>query len=347
MIIWLTGNSGSGKSTLAKAFRKKLQNWVILDGDSMRKSVSLDAGFSKEDREEHNLRVARLAKVLSEQVNVIVSVIAPFKSTKEKIDKIISCKWVYLNRKMEFRKEYPYEVPESPSLTLDVDATSVEEEVRKVVEKLRLFNVFVFGLPRSGTSMMMGICERLGVKMMHTSDTEEQLKKRNENERKRYGDNYQMNRDGFFEITRDNWTHYFEIMSVPYSGCKMIIPVRGDRLFVVRFNPGARVIQMWRDPEEMRQSQQASYKGNMGVTEEQAEIQRAMIRTKLVQQKLQLKDLGIDAIDVQYQDVLRDSTKEIKRVAEFISAPNSIDEAVGWVDPQKNRFKKEELTMNI
>ena len=61
------------------------------------------------------------------------------------------------------------------------------------ISEARLFNVFVFGVPRSGTSMMMGICEKLGVNMIHTSDNDKKLKERNETERKRYGDGYQMN----------------------------------------------------------------------------------------------------------------------------------------------------------
>ena len=58
-VIWLTGNSGAGKTTTAYNFKKKLEECgkqcIILDGDEMRSSISLGAGFSKEAREEHNL----------------------------------------------------------------------------------------------------------------------------------------------------------------------------------------------------------------------------------------------------------------------------------------------------
>lgn len=223
-----------------------------------------------------------------------------------------------------------------------------KELSKKEIFEKKLFNVFVFSLPRSGSSMMSSIVEALGVKMVYTSDDEEQLKKRNENERKRYGDKYQMNKNGFFEITKDVWKNYFEIMGTPNSGCKMIIPVARDRMGVVTFNPGARVVMMWRDPEEMRQSQQASYKGNAGVTQEEAETQRAMIRTKLVNQKLQLEKLKIDTLHIQYQDVLKDPKKEVTKVAKFIGADkNNIKKAVKCVKPKENRFKKEDLVENI
>jgi len=223
----------------------------------------------------------------------------------------------------------------------------VEQAIpKRELFKKRKFNVFVFGLPRSGTSMMTGIIELLGVKIISTSDTEEELKKRNENERKRYGDKYHMN-PKFFEITKNVWEHYLKIMGTPYSGCKMIIPVSKERMQVVNFNPGAKVIQMWRDPEEIRQSQQASYKGNRGITEEEAEFERAKIRTLLTNQKMQLEKLGIETIGVQYRDVLKDPETQIKRIAKFINAPKDIRDAVNWVDPKKNRFKKEEIIENI
>lgn len=75
-IVWLTGQSESGKTTLAGAIKTLFGEAVILDGDEMRESISAE-GFSREDRDAHNLRVARLAQVLSKQSLVIVSVIAP------------------------------------------------------------------------------------------------------------------------------------------------------------------------------------------------------------------------------------------------------------------------------
>src|SRR6185436_1892713 len=76
-IVWLTGQSGSGKTTLANAIKDELGSVVILDGNEMRESISAE-GFSPDDRHAHNLRVARLAQVLSKQAIVVVSVIAPF-----------------------------------------------------------------------------------------------------------------------------------------------------------------------------------------------------------------------------------------------------------------------------
>ena len=135
MIVWLTGNSGAGKSTLAKYINNKLLTWINLDGDEMRQSISTDLGLSPEDREEHNLRVARLAGILHEQgFNVIISVIAPFQSTRDKIDKNIKCIWVYLKRNLPIRQNFPYEEPNC--YTLNVDELSIEEEYNLLIEYL-------------------------------------------------------------------------------------------------------------------------------------------------------------------------------------------------------------------
>ena len=136
MIVWLTGNSGSGKTTLADNFRKTNPEWIKLDGDEMRWSISESAGFSQEDREAHNLRVARLAKVLHEQGhNVIISVIAPFTVTRLLIDQVIDCKWIRVDRTLPIDKERPYEKPLDVPF-IDNDALTEEAAVRLLESKI-------------------------------------------------------------------------------------------------------------------------------------------------------------------------------------------------------------------
>jgi adenylylsulfate kinase len=56
MTLWLTGLSGAGKSTIAERLEKDLSKdnkLYILDGDVIRKGLSKNLGFSKEDREEN------------------------------------------------------------------------------------------------------------------------------------------------------------------------------------------------------------------------------------------------------------------------------------------------------
>lgn len=135
-IIWLTGQSGSGKTTLANALSEKI-GAVVLDGDEMRESISQGAGFSQADREQHNLRVARLAKVLSKRSWVVVSVIAPFESTRKKIDELIKPVWIYVSKKLPKSKDKPYEIPTKYDLKISSDKSSLEEELELVTQMLR------------------------------------------------------------------------------------------------------------------------------------------------------------------------------------------------------------------
>lgn len=132
-IIWLTGQTGAGKTTLARALSKEI-GATVLDGDEMRNTISQGLGFSKEDRETHNLRVARLAKALSKHTPVIVAVIAPFADAREKINDVIKPIWVYVKKNLPRNKNKPYEVPENPHLVVDSDKQKTPDQVKIILE---------------------------------------------------------------------------------------------------------------------------------------------------------------------------------------------------------------------
>lgn len=136
-IVWLTGNSGAGKTTIAKLLAPRIRA-VILDGDEMRDSISLGAGFSLEDRLEHNLRVARLARELVKQTNVVVSVIAPTKAIRAAIMQIVQPEWVYLKRTLEWGDSRPYQPPVRPFQYLEVnnDMLTPEESVEIILQEM-------------------------------------------------------------------------------------------------------------------------------------------------------------------------------------------------------------------
>ena len=135
-IIWLTGNSGAGKTTLALLLQKKLQNTIVLDGDELRSSISTDLGFSETDRDAHNMRAARLAQILNNQgFSVIVSIIAPFKSTRDKITGLINPYWIYI-KGGKIRKDMPYEIPTTTDLTIDPMKQNINESLEKILKLL-------------------------------------------------------------------------------------------------------------------------------------------------------------------------------------------------------------------
>ena len=132
-IYWFTGQSGAGKTTLANEVAKDI-NAIILDGDEMRDSISLGAGFSRKDRQEHNYRVARLAKELVKQQNVIVAVIAPMTEVREEINKICNPEWVYVKRDMPSREGHFYE--EGNYFTIDHNVNNIQQSKELFLEHI-------------------------------------------------------------------------------------------------------------------------------------------------------------------------------------------------------------------
>lgn len=136
--IWLTGNSGAGKTTTAKEIQKELGG-VVLDGDDMRWSISESAGFELKDRYEHNMRVARLARVLRDQgVQVVVSVIAPHPEIRKRVDLVLSPEWFWLHSEQRRYADRPYVDPSvmegDPScLFIDTDANDPKQAAQMIL----------------------------------------------------------------------------------------------------------------------------------------------------------------------------------------------------------------------
>lgn len=211
----------------------------------------------------------------------------------------------------------------------------IEELDEETIERDRLFNVFVFGLPRSGTSMTTKILELLGVNMVHTS--EKNKEQNDERYRKRFGE-YHPNETGFFEITQNSLFYFLTILSKPYSGCKMIIPVRKFRWELVNSFP-SKVIIAKREPEEIRQSQMAYYR--------KGDIKVGTICSFWANEEVRLSEHGIPFMEVWYDRILKNPDAEITKIKNFIKSDKDIKEAVDFVDPSKNRFKAEELIEGI
>lgn len=163
--VWMTGLPGSGKTTIALEVERRLRemgrNVEILDGDEVRKGLSSDLGFSKEDRQRHAKRVTFVAKVLTRNgVIVLVGLISPFRAfrqyAREEIGEFIETfvdtsleecierdpKGLYkLAQAGEIKDltglQDPYEAPEDPELVIPTEGISVEEAADMVMDQLR------------------------------------------------------------------------------------------------------------------------------------------------------------------------------------------------------------------
>jgi len=85
--LWFTGLSGSGKTAIAKLVERELRDRGLkverLDGDIVRRSLTRDLGFSKEDRDRNIERVTFVAKLLTRNgVAVLCSFISPYRSRR-------------------------------------------------------------------------------------------------------------------------------------------------------------------------------------------------------------------------------------------------------------------------
>jgi adenylylsulfate kinase-like enzyme len=126
-VIWLTGQSGSGKTTIARELFKTVDA-VILDGDEMRTCISSDLGMDHAGRHENNIRIAKLAHVLSFQKFVIIAVIAPFEHTRKEITQICSPIWIYLQREsLSPLFDRPYEIPTHPHFIVSTDRLNIRD----------------------------------------------------------------------------------------------------------------------------------------------------------------------------------------------------------------------------
>jgi adenylylsulfate kinase len=91
-ILWFTGLSGSGKSTLAASVSARLRPHVpveVLDGDEMRKRLSSDLGFTKDDRDANIRRIGFVARLLARHgVFVITAAISPYADTRNEMRRL-------------------------------------------------------------------------------------------------------------------------------------------------------------------------------------------------------------------------------------------------------------------
>jgi len=160
--VWLTGLSGAGKTTIAEKLAeifRPTRHIELMDGDEIRKGLSRDLGFSKEDRNEHNRRVIFCSKLLSRNgVIVVVALISPYRETRAYAkDTIPNTFEVYVKAPLEiciqrdpkglYQKamageiknftgiDDPYEEPLEPELVVETDKETVEESVTKIIKK--------------------------------------------------------------------------------------------------------------------------------------------------------------------------------------------------------------------
>jgi len=165
--LWLTGLSGAGKSTLARLAHSALaasgRCVQVLDGDEVRKQLSPDLGFSREDRELNVRRLGYLATLLTRHgIIAIVAAISPYESSRRAVRSIqttpfvevfVDCDIAELRRrdpKGLYRRadtaslanftgvSAPYEPPAHPEVHVRTDFQTREQCLDAILEALRV-----------------------------------------------------------------------------------------------------------------------------------------------------------------------------------------------------------------
>ena len=159
-VFWFTGLPCSGKTTLIKEFTKKIkEDFVILDGDTFRKEVTTNLGFSKEDRLKNIEIAATIANTLKKHgIVVFCAFVSPFENIRETAKQIVGegfklihikntpeecalrdVKGMWKKAREGIIKDFtgynaPYEIPLNPDLVID---TNKEKEL--CLKKLKEF----------------------------------------------------------------------------------------------------------------------------------------------------------------------------------------------------------------
>jgi adenylylsulfate kinase len=166
-ILWMTGLPCSGKTTIVKELQKDIPNLAMLDGDELREWFS-PKDFSKAGRDEHNKRVAHLAKLLLKHgVPSAVSLVSPYKENRDNAREIINSgdqfaecyikcsvekceqrdvKGMYAKARRGEIKGFtgiddPFEAPQNPDLLIDTEHESLIDSTKKVKEFLKKRNL--------------------------------------------------------------------------------------------------------------------------------------------------------------------------------------------------------------
>ncbi|MFS2015084.1 adenylyl-sulfate kinase [Massilia sp. CT11-108] len=165
-VVWITGLSGAGKTTLALALERALFDRgctvFVLDGDKVRHGLCADLGFSLPERSENIRRIGETARLFYEAGQiVIVSAISPLRADRARARALIPApyfievhcrcplavceardpKGLYRKARAGLLPEFtgissPYEAPDAPEVLVDSAASSVAQEVGRILAEL-------------------------------------------------------------------------------------------------------------------------------------------------------------------------------------------------------------------
>jgi sulfate adenylyltransferase len=167
--VFFTGLSGAGKSTIADTLcatlREALGRHVtLLDGDVVRRHLSSDLGFSREERDRNVLRIGYVAAEITAHRGIAVCApIAPYDEARREVRAMVESsggfvlvyvatpldvcerrdrKGLYARVRAGLLPHFtgisdPYEVPTDADVVIDTRTQSVDEATQAIIEQLQ------------------------------------------------------------------------------------------------------------------------------------------------------------------------------------------------------------------
>lgn len=170
--VWFTGLSGAGKSTISTLLHQRLRaagaKVELLDGDIVRTQLSKGLGFSREDRDENIRRIGFVCELLARNgVIAIAAAISPYRDVRASVRRRIpnfvevfmECPMdVLIGRDVKglYKKALsgeiahftgisdPYEIPQSPELTVHSSLETPEESADRVWRTLKSLGLIAY-----------------------------------------------------------------------------------------------------------------------------------------------------------------------------------------------------------
>ena len=167
--VFLTSLSGAGKSTTANALLNRLvesgRSVTLLDGDSVRKHLSRELGFSREHRDLNIHRIGFVAAEITRHGGVCICAnIAPYDAARREARAMVEAhggfvlvhvatplsvcesrdsKGLYARARAGLLREFtgvsdPYETPKDAEITIDTSTTSPNDAAGLIVHFLKV-----------------------------------------------------------------------------------------------------------------------------------------------------------------------------------------------------------------
>jgi sulfate adenylyltransferase len=165
LTLFFTGLSGAGKSTTARALMRKLMEVdprpvTLLDGDSVRRHLSTELGFSRQHRDLNVQRVGYVAGEITKNRGIaICALIAPYRTARRQVRQMVAqhggfvevyistplevCeardrKGLYARARAGLIKQFTgiddvYEEPDDAEITIDTSGMTPEDAAQEIL----------------------------------------------------------------------------------------------------------------------------------------------------------------------------------------------------------------------